>query len=127
MVRCWPGAKTYSAVRSSGTSNDTETVSAVSRRTSATRSGWKTGMSVACSVLLEVVERFPARRTAPQRLARGRTERGELLDVGRAAARAAVRPADVQQRQQCATRRRDAEPVQLLARRVGHPVRGPGG
>src|SRR4051812_16913831 len=125
MVRCWPGANTYSAVSSAGTSNATDTVSAVSRRTSATRSGWKTGIGVVRSVLLEVVERLAARRAAPQRLARCRPEAGQLLDLRGAAAGTALRPAAVGHRQQPAAGRCDAEPPELVSAGLGHPVGGP--
>src|SRR5436305_12692961 len=102
-VRCCPGWKVYSAVSDGGTSNATETGSDVSRRTSQTRKGWKTGTG---SVPLEVVERLAAGCAAPQCLARCRPESGELVDVGRAAVGARLRPADAEQRQSRAPVRR---------------------
>src|SRR5690606_20649990 len=89
----WPGRKSYSSARCSGTSKLMATASSHSRVTSATVSVWNrvragAGAEAITSDLLHVLERLVARTAAAQRLARRRGEPRGLHGVRRTALRA---------------------------------------
>ena len=126
-ARCWPCVKRYSSASASGSSNFRLTHSGVSRRTSATRSGWNRGV---IGSRLEVFEGLAAGAAAVQRLARGRAELRQALGVGAAAARAGHARHERQglrAARRPLARRRDAVGAQPLARVLGDPVGAPRG